>query len=109
VIEFLEAAPRTAEGTTIATRMADWDGICDEASLGCAAYNAWQYRVQRDMFADYVPVGIDHVFDVTNLPSYRLTIEMSDLDGARIVITTGPGGQLVRPPLQRPDRAVAAR
>jgi penicillin amidase len=41
---------------------------------------------------DYRPVGIDHVFDVTNLPSYRLTIDMSDLDGARIVITTGQAG-----------------
>ena len=29
------------------------------------------------------PVGIDHIFDVTVLPSYRLTIDMSDLDGAR--------------------------
>lgn len=38
------------------------------------------------------PVGIDHVFDVTNLPSYRLTIDMHDLDGARIVITTGQAG-----------------
>jgi penicillin amidase len=38
------------------------------------------------------PVGMDHVFDVTNMPSYRLTIDMSDLDGARIVITTGQAG-----------------
>jgi len=29
---------------------------------------------------------------VTNGPSYRLTIDMSDLDGARIVITTGQSG-----------------
>jgi penicillin amidase len=41
---------------------------------------------------DYKPVGIDHVFDVTVLPSYRLTIDMSDLDGARIVQTTGQSG-----------------
>jgi penicillin amidase len=40
----------------------------------------------------YKPVGIDHVFDVTNGPSYRLTIDMADLDGARIVITTGQSG-----------------
>ena len=40
----------------------------------------------------YQPVGIDHVFDTTNLPSYRLTIDMSDLDGGRIVITTGQAG-----------------
>ncbi|HEX5147641.1 MAG TPA: penicillin acylase family protein [Candidatus Limnocylindrales bacterium] len=38
------------------------------------------------------PVGIAHVFDVTNMPSYRLTVDMSDLDGARIVITTGQAG-----------------
>lgn len=41
---------------------------------------------------EYQQVGIDHVFEVTNLPSYRLTIDMSDLDGARIVITTGQAG-----------------
>jgi penicillin amidase len=29
---------------------------------------------------------------VTNLPSYRLTIDMGDLDSARIVITTGQAG-----------------
>jgi penicillin amidase len=40
----------------------------------------------------YQPVGIDRVFDVTNGPSYRLTIDMADLNGARIVITTGQSG-----------------
>ena len=40
----------------------------------------------------YRPVGIDHVFDVTNMPSYRLTIDMGDLNGARIVVTTGQAG-----------------
>ena len=40
----------------------------------------------------YVPAGIDHVFDVTNLPSYRLPIDMADLDGARIIQTTGQSG-----------------
>ncbi len=215
----LEAAPKTADGTTIGARIADWDGVCDEASVGCAAFNAWEYRVMRDIFDDdlgplardyvgspiswvvlgqllddptsawwddtatagvtetaddivasamdeagselrtalqgperwtwgalhtatfreatlgtsgigplewyfnhgphpvagtagaidntyfrfssaypdpddpaYVPVGIDHVFDMTNMPSYRLTIDMGDLDGARIVITTGQSG-----------------
>ena len=39
-----------------------------------------------------VPVGIDHVFDMTNMPSYRLTIDMRDLDGARLIITTGQSG-----------------
>ena len=42
--------------------------------------------------SSYKPVGIDGVFDVTNGPSYRLTIDMSDLNGARIVITTGQSG-----------------
>jgi penicillin amidase len=41
---------------------------------------------------DYVPVGIAGVFDVTTLPSYRLSIDMTDLDGARIVQTTGQSG-----------------
>ena len=40
----------------------------------------------------YVPVGIDGVFEVTSLPSYRLAIDLSDLDGARIIITTGQSG-----------------
>ena len=29
---------------------------------------------------------------MTNMPSYRLTVDMGDLDGARIVITTGQAG-----------------
>ena len=41
---------------------------------------------------DYVPVGPERVFDVTNLPSMRFAIDMTDLDGARIVITTGQSG-----------------
>jgi penicillin amidase len=41
---------------------------------------------------DYKPVGIEHVFDMTNMPSYRLTMDMGDLEGARIVITTGQAG-----------------
>ena len=32
------------------------------------------------------------MFDVTNGPSYRLTIDMGDLDGAKIVNTTGQSG-----------------
>jgi penicillin amidase len=38
------------------------------------------------------PVALTTIFEVTNLPSYRLTIDMSDLDGARIVQTTGQSG-----------------
>ncbi len=41
---------------------------------------------------DAVPVGIGDVFEMTNMPSYRLAIDMSDLDGARIIITTGQSG-----------------
>jgi penicillin amidase len=37
-------------------------------------------------------LGLDRLFTVTNLPSYRLAIDMGDLDGARIVITTGQAG-----------------
>jgi penicillin amidase len=40
----------------------------------------------------FVPLGIDEVFSVTVLPSYRLLIDMSDLDGARVVTTTGQSG-----------------
>ena len=42
--------------------------------------------------ATYKPGGLRQVFDVTNGPSYRLAIDMGDLDGARIVITTGQSG-----------------
>jgi penicillin amidase len=41
---------------------------------------------------DVAPLGIDGVFTVTTLPSYRLVMDLSDLDGARIVITTGQSG-----------------
>ena len=47
------------------------------------------------------------LFTVTNLPSYRLAIDMTDLDGARIVITTGQSGNPFDRALQRPDRPVA--
>jgi penicillin amidase len=41
---------------------------------------------------EYVPLGLAGLFTITNLPSYRLLIDLSDLDGARIVITTGQSG-----------------
>lgn len=54
------------------------------------------YRVSRGYpdpeDPDYVPLGITDLYSVTNGPSYRFTIDMSDLDGARIVITTGQSG-----------------
>ena len=39
-----------------------------------------------------MPAGLDSVFTVSNGPSYRLTIDMSDLDAGRIIITTGNSG-----------------
>jgi penicillin amidase len=60
------------------------------------AVNNTYYRFSRaypdPLDPEFEPVGADRVFEVTNLPSYRLTIDMSDLDGARIVITTGQSG-----------------
>ncbi|HSK52071.1 MAG TPA: penicillin acylase family protein [Clostridia bacterium] len=214
----LDAAPSTADGRLVHERILAWDGMCEEASLGCAAWSMFEYRVLRDAFdddlgslareyvgspfswqlfgdlvndpaaswwddlatperetapdildraldeagaalaatygapngwtwgrlhtasfreatvgssgvgplewyfnsgphavggaagavdntyyrfiraypdpldPDYEPVGIDRVFEVTNLPSYRLVIDMQDLDGARIVTTTGQSG-----------------
>jgi len=40
----------------------------------------------------YKPVGLDRVFSVSNGPSYRLTVDMSNPDAARIVTTTGQSG-----------------
>jgi penicillin amidase len=59
------------------------------------------YRVQR-AYADptdpgYVPLRNVEVFGVTNGPSYRLTIDMADIDGAQIVITTGQSGNVGDP------------
>jgi penicillin amidase len=214
-----KALPDTADGATIADRIATWDGSCTVDSLGCAAYMTWEYRVLRDLFDDelgplardyvgsavswvaleelltepdspwwddtttpftetadvialramneagaelrdafgdpgswdwghlhtatfkeatigtgsgigplewyfnrgpvaapgaagavdntyyrlsraypdpsdpeFVPLGIAQLFTVTNLPSYRLVIDMADIDAARIVITTGQSG-----------------
>jgi penicillin amidase len=41
---------------------------------------------------DVRPVGLGQVFAVTNGPSYRFTIDMANLDGARIIQTTGQSG-----------------
>ena len=41
---------------------------------------------------DFKPVGTASLFEVTTLPSYKLLIDMSDVDGARIVQTTGQSG-----------------
>jgi penicillin amidase len=65
------------------------------------AINNNYYRIAR-AYPDpndpkQVPVGIGEVFEVTNGPSLRFTIDMSDLDGARIIITTGQGGNPFTP------------
>jgi penicillin amidase len=65
------------------------------------AVNNNYYRVQRayadpDDPAD-VPPGNHEVFGVTNGPSYRLVIDMGDVDGARIIITTGQSGNVGDP------------
>jgi penicillin amidase len=60
------------------------------------AVNNTYYRLSRgypdpdDPGAE--PADITELFTVTSLPSYRLVIDMSDMDGAGIVITTGQGG-----------------
>jgi penicillin amidase len=41
---------------------------------------------------DVKALGIGEVFAVTNGPSLRFVVDMGDLDGARIVITTGQSG-----------------
>ena len=41
---------------------------------------------------DFKPLGLGQVFGVTVMPSYRLTIDMSDMDAARIVQSTGQSG-----------------
>jgi penicillin amidase len=219
VVQLDELLPTTADGATIADRIATWTGDCAVDSFGCAAYMAWEYRVLRDVFdddlgplardyvgspnswvaldglladptspwwddsttapletaetielramdeagaelraafgdpdrwdwgrlhtatfkeatigtgsgigplewyfndgpvavpgvagapdntyyrlsrayrdptdPDFKPLGIGQLFTVTNLPSYRLVIDLADLDGARIVITTGQSG-----------------
>jgi penicillin amidase len=64
---------------------------------GAAGTPNAQYYQFRNAYPDptdpgYVPVGIEARFAVTNLPSYRLLIDMSDPDGARIITTTGQSG-----------------
>ena len=66
------------------------------ASGAAGAVNNTYFRPSR-AYPDpedptYKPVGIDGVFSITNLPSYRLSIDMANLDGARIVQTTGQSG-----------------
>ena len=67
-----------------------------QAPGAAGALNATNYRLRR-AYPDpadpaFRPVGIDRVFDVTNLPSYRQLIDFGALDGMRIVQTTGNAG-----------------
>jgi penicillin amidase len=61
---------------------------------GAVLNNTW--RSSRAYANPYDPdveaVGIGGVFAVSVLPSYRFAIDLSDLDGARIVQTTGQSG-----------------
>jgi penicillin amidase len=41
---------------------------------------------------DTEPLGLGRLFSVTNGPSLRFVVDMSDVDGAQIVITTGQSG-----------------
>jgi penicillin amidase len=54
------------------------------------------YQVDRGYDDPYddadTPVGLADLFSVTNGPSYRLVVDMGDLDGATIVTTTGQSG-----------------
>jgi penicillin amidase len=40
----------------------------------------------------YKPLGLGEVFTVTNGPSLRFVVDMSDLDAAEMIITTGQSG-----------------
>jgi penicillin amidase len=42
--------------------------------------------------ADFEPWPTEELFRVTNLPTYRLVMDMADLDSGRLIITTGQSG-----------------
>jgi penicillin amidase len=67
-----------------------------EGAVNNTFVQAW--RAYADPYdAGYEPIGIAELFAVAGGPSYRFTIDMSDLDGARIVITTGQSGNAFDP------------
>jgi penicillin amidase len=88
------------EGTLGSSGIGVFEWYFDAATIPVAGASGTvdnTYYQERRAYPDptdptYVPVGIDHVFAVTNGPSYRLTVDMADLDAARIVITTGQSG-----------------
>jgi penicillin amidase len=61
---------------------------------GAVLNNTWRAgRAYANPYdPDDEPVAIGGVFAVSVLPSYRFAIDLSDLDGARIVQTTGQSG-----------------
>jgi penicillin amidase len=64
-------------------------------AAGAVNNTYWRFELAYDDPYDEEDVATDDLttlFGVTNLPSYRLAIDLSDLDGARIVITTGQSG-----------------
>jgi penicillin amidase len=63
IVPLLEdVAPATDAGRAIAEQISAWDGICDTASTGCAAYSVWEYRVLRALFDDELgPLARDYV------------------------------------------------
>ncbi|MBI3745769.1 MAG: penicillin acylase family protein [Chloroflexi bacterium] len=54
-------------------------------------YQPWTAYAYPDD-PSHVPAGLDKAFTVSNGPSYRLTVDMSNPDAARIVTTTGQSG-----------------
>ena len=66
---------------------------------GAINNNYWQtWRAYPDPDdATSEGVGMAELFDVAGGPSYRLLVDMSDLNGARIVITTGQSGNAFDP------------
>jgi penicillin amidase len=76
----------------------EWYFNAEPVSVGGAAgaVNNVTYEfssVYADPFdPSVVPATLTGAFAVTSGPSYRLVIDMSDLDGARLVTTTGQSG-----------------
>ena len=60
------------------------------------AVNNTYYRFDRaypdPQDPSYVPVNLRGAFEMTNMPSYRLDVDMGNLDGVRIIQTTGQSG-----------------
>jgi len=88
------------EGTLGASDIGPWEWYFNHGPVAvpgaAGAVDNTYYRLSRaypdPLDPEFQPVGITSLFTVTNLPSYRLLIDMTDLDGARIVITTGQAG-----------------